>query len=42
MSGGTLPFTGSVFTAPLALLGLVLTLSSWVGRKLGSGVTSDS
>lgn len=42
MSGGTLPFTGSLFTAPLSLLGLILTLSGWLGRKLGRGDASDS
>lgn len=42
MSGGTLPFTGSVFTAPLALLGLVLTFSGWLGSKLGVRDTTDS
>jgi hypothetical protein len=36
MSGGTLPFTGSLFTAPLSLLGLALTTSGWIGKKLGS------
>lgn len=37
MSGGTLPFTGSLFTAPLSLLGLVLTMSGWIGKKLVKG-----
>jgi hypothetical protein len=36
MSGGTLPFTGSLFTTPLSLLGLVLTLAGWIGRKAGA------
>ena len=41
MSGGTLPFTGSLFTAPLSLLGLVLTLTGWLGSKLGRQTASD-
>ena len=35
MTGGTLPFTGSLFTTPLSVLGLILTLAGWVGRKVG-------
>ncbi|CAN5905934.1 hypothetical protein BH23ACT10_BH23ACT10_19820 [soil metagenome] len=42
MSGGTLPFTGSLFTAPLALLGLVLTFSGWLGSKLGLRTTFEN
>jgi hypothetical protein len=35
MSGsGELPFTGSIFTLPLILLGLVLTFAGWVGTRL--------
>jgi hypothetical protein len=30
-----LPFTGSVFTAPIAILGLVLTLVGWALLRLG-------
>jgi hypothetical protein len=30
-----LPFTGSVFTAPIAILGLVLTFAGWVLLRLG-------
>jgi hypothetical protein len=30
-----LPFTGSVFTAPIAFLGLVLTFAGWVVLRLG-------
>lgn len=40
MSGGTLPFTGSLFTTPLAVLGLVLTFTGWLGSKI-SRSTSD-
>ena len=36
MSGsGELPFTGSIFTLPLLVLGLTLTLAGWVVRRLG-------
>jgi LPXTG-motif cell wall-anchored protein len=35
MYGGELPFTGSVFTLPLVLAGLVLTLAGWVLRRSG-------
>jgi hypothetical protein len=35
MYGGELPFTGSVFTLPLVLLGLVLTVAGVVMRRLG-------
>jgi hypothetical protein len=31
----TLPFTGSVFTAPIAILGLVLTFVGWALFRLG-------
>jgi hypothetical protein len=35
MSGsGELPFTGSIFTLPLILLGLMLTLASWVTAQV--------
>jgi hypothetical protein len=35
MSGSAdLPFTGSLFTLPLILVGLVLTLFGWLMRKL--------
>jgi hypothetical protein len=30
-----LPFTGSVFTAPIAILGLVLTFVGWALLRLG-------
>jgi hypothetical protein len=30
-----LPFTGSVFTAPIAVLGLVLTFVGWALLRLG-------
>jgi hypothetical protein len=30
-----LPFTGSVFTAPIAILGLVLTFAGWALLRLG-------
>ena len=30
-----LPFTGSVFTAPIAALGLVLTFTGWLLLRLG-------
>ena len=30
-----LPFTGSVFTAPIAALGLILTLAGWLLLRLG-------
>lgn len=33
MYGGELPFTGSVFTLPLVVLGLVLTLAGFVVRR---------
>jgi LPXTG-motif cell wall-anchored protein len=33
MYGGELPFTGNVFTLPLIIIGLVLTLSGWVLRR---------
>ncbi len=32
---GVLPFTGSVFTAPMAALGLILTFAGWVLLRLG-------
>jgi LPXTG-motif cell wall-anchored protein len=31
--GGELPFTGNVFTLPLVLIGLALTLGGWVLRR---------
>ncbi|TML70643.1 MAG: LPXTG cell wall anchor domain-containing protein [Actinobacteria bacterium] len=35
MSGsGELPFTGSIFTLPLVVLGLTLTLAGWVLRRV--------
>lgn len=34
MYGGELPFTGSVFTLPLIVLGLMLSLGGWVGNRL--------
>jgi LPXTG-motif cell wall-anchored protein len=35
MSGsGELPFTGSIFTLPLILIGLALTLGGWLMLKL--------
>jgi hypothetical protein len=34
MYGGELPFTGSVFTLPLVLFGLVLTVAGFVTRHL--------
>jgi hypothetical protein len=34
MSGsGDLPFTGSIFTLPLIVLGLVLTFGGWVAAR---------
>ncbi len=33
MYGGELPFTGNVFTLPLIIIGLVLTLAGWVLRR---------
>ena len=30
-----LPFTGSVFTAPIAFLGFILTLAGWLLLRLG-------
>lgn len=35
MYGGELPFTGSVFTLPLVVLGLVLSAAGFVLRRLG-------
>jgi hypothetical protein len=32
---GVLPFTGSVFTAPIAMLGLLLTFGGWALLRLG-------
>lgn len=32
---GVLPFTGSVFTAPIAILGLLLTFGGWALLRLG-------
>jgi hypothetical protein len=34
MYGGELPFTGSLFTLPLIVLGLILSLGGWVGGRL--------
>jgi hypothetical protein len=34
MYGGELPFTGSVFTLPLVLFGLLLTVAGFVTRRL--------
>jgi hypothetical protein len=34
MYGGDLPFTGSLFTLPLIVLGLVLSLGGWVADRL--------
>ena len=36
-SGTELPFTGSVLTVPLAILGLLLTMGGFVLRKTGMG-----
>jgi LPXTG-motif cell wall-anchored protein len=34
MSGsGELPFTGSIFTLPLIVIGLTLTLAGWILRR---------
>ena len=33
MYGGELPFTGNVFTLPLIIIGLVLTLGGWILRR---------
>jgi hypothetical protein len=43
MSGsGDLPFTGSIFTLPLILLGLVLTFAGWLAVRLkGEHIVSD-
>jgi hypothetical protein len=35
MYGGELPFTGNIFTLPLIILGLCLTLGGWALRRLG-------
>jgi LPXTG-motif cell wall-anchored protein len=35
MYGGELPFTGSIFTLPLVILGLVLTVGGWFLRRVG-------
>jgi LPXTG-motif cell wall-anchored protein len=35
MYGGELPFTGSIFTLPLMILGLVLTIGGWLLRRVG-------
>jgi hypothetical protein len=32
---GVLPFTGSIFTAPIAVLGLLLTFGGWALLRLG-------
>lgn len=32
---GVLPFTGSIFTAPIAMLGLLLTFGGWALLRLG-------
>jgi LPXTG-motif cell wall-anchored protein len=37
MYGGELPFTGSIFTLPLVILGLVLTVGGWLLRRVGRG-----
>ena len=35
MSGsGDLPFTGSIFTLPLIIIGLALTFASWVAMRV--------
>lgn len=34
MYGGELPFTGSLFSLPLIALGLILSLSGWLGNRL--------
>jgi LPXTG-motif cell wall-anchored protein len=31
--GGELPFTGNVFTLPLVIIGLVLTVGGWLLRR---------
>jgi LPXTG-motif cell wall-anchored protein len=36
MYGGELPFTGSVFTLPLLVIGLLLTLGGWILRRVGA------
>src|SRR5439155_15064636 len=39
MSGSAdLPFTGSLFTLPLILIGLTLTFSGWLARRVSKGV----
>lgn len=34
MYGGELPFTGSVFTLPLLVLGVVLSIGGWFGDQV--------
>jgi hypothetical protein len=34
MYGGELPFTGSVFTLPLLVLGVILSVGGWFGGHL--------
>lgn len=36
--GDALPFTGALLTVPLAILGLVLTFSGWVVRRMGRDI----
>jgi hypothetical protein len=36
VEGAVLPFTGSFFTLPIAVLGLVLTALGWLLRRLGA------
>jgi hypothetical protein len=33
MYGGELPFTGSFFTLPLIVLGLILSVSGWIANR---------
>jgi hypothetical protein len=34
MSGGSLPFTGSLLTLPLTVIGLVLSIAGWALRRV--------
>jgi hypothetical protein len=36
MSGGSLPFTGSLLTLPLMLVGMVLSVAGWVTRRMSA------
>ena len=42
MYGGELPFTGNVFTLPLIVLGVLLTLGGWVLRRTARASNESS